>query len=94
MNRLLSSTSLSRPLNILILDLETTVERIFGRIDNSPKNPKNRCVSAHYGWLGETTVDFVKNDIFFHNECKNPDGRDCLEEHLAYADELSDYVLV
>jgi DNA polymerase I-like protein with 3'-5' exonuclease and polymerase domains len=88
MNRLLSSTSLSRPLNILILDLETTVERIFGRIDNSPKNPKNRCVSAHYGWLGETTVDFVKNDIFFHNECNNPDGRDCLEEHLAYADVL------
>ena len=88
MNSLLSSTTLSRQLNILVLDLETTVERIDGRIDNSPKNPLNKCVSAHYGWLGETTVDFVKNDIFFHNECVKPDERGCLEEHLAKADVL------
>ena len=88
MNSLLTSTTLSRQLNILVLDLETTVERIDGRIDNSPKNPSNRCVSAHYGWLGETTVDFVKNDIFFHNECVKPDGRGCLEEYLAKADVL------
>ena len=43
----------------LVLDLETTVERIDGRIDNSPKNPNNKCVSAHYGWLSTETVDIV-----------------------------------
>ena len=85
MNRLLSSTSLSLPLQILILDLETTVERIDGRIDNSPKNPSNRCVSAHYGWLGDTTVEQVHNDIWYHNECEIPSGIVRLKEHLRFA---------
>ena len=88
LNSLLSSTSLSRPLKILILDLETTVKRFDGRIDNSPKNPDNRCVSAHYGWLASTTVDEVHTDVWFHNECSKPDGRERLEEHLANADVL------
>ena len=53
-------------MKILVLDLETTVERIDGRIDNSPKNPRNKCISAHYGWLGEESVDVVNNDVFYH----------------------------
>ena len=77
------TTALTRPLKILILDLETTVKRFDGRIDNSPKNADNRCVSAHYGWLGEVTVDHVHTDVWFHKECSKPDGRDRLEEHLA-----------
>jgi len=72
----------------LVLDLETTVERIEGRIDNSPKNPNNRCVSAHYGWLSDTTVEDVHNDVWYHNEKPYPDGIDQLREHLAEADLL------
>ena len=72
----------------LVLDLETTVERIDGRIDNSPKNPNNKCVSAHYGWLSTETVDKVHSDVFFHKECIVPDGISRLESHLSEADGL------
>ena len=70
----------------LVLDLETTVKRIDGRIDNSPKNPDNRCVSAHYGWLGLETVDQVHTDLWYHKELYSPDGIDRLKQHLAEAD--------
>ena len=73
-------------MKILVLDLETTVQRIDKRIDNSPKNPSNRCVSAHYGWLGDTTVDEVHSDIWFHKELISPSGIDRLKDHLADAD--------
>ena len=52
-------------MNILILDLETTVQRVEGRKDNSPFNPFNKCVSAHYGFLEDGNVS-VTNDILFH----------------------------
>jgi len=71
---------------ILILDLETTVQRIDGRIDNSPKNPDNRCVSAHYGWLGQDTVDEVLTDVWFHKELISPSGVDRLKKYLSEAD--------
>ena len=72
----------------LVLDLETTVERIDGRIDNSPKNPNNRCVSAHYGWLGTETVDEVLTDLFYHKELESPDHVDRLKQYLVEADGL------
>ena len=70
----------------LVLDLETTVKRIDGRIDNSPKNPDNRCVASYYGWLGPETVDEVHKDIWYHKELQSPDGIDRLKQHLAEAD--------
>ena len=74
--------------NILVLDLETTVEIIEGRIDNSPKNPRNRCVMAQYGWLGDETVDVVHIDTFYHEECTQPSDITRLTQHLAEADVL------
>ena len=72
-------------MDILVLDLETTVERIDGRIDNSPKNPRNKCVSAHWGWLGETTVDHVNHSILYHIEHEGSDPVDQLKEDLSKA---------
>ena len=69
----------------LVLDLETTVDHIEGRIDNSPKNPLNKCVSGHYGWLGEDTVDLVHADVWNHNDYEGCDPIQRLEEHLAQA---------
>ena len=69
----------------LVLDLETTVDHIEGRIDNSPKNPLNKCVSGHYGWLGEDTVDLVNSDVWNHNDYEGSDPITRLEEHLAQA---------
>lgn len=74
--------------NILVIDLETTVRRIEGRIDNSPKNPENKLISAHYGWLGSETVDVVHTDIFYHTQCYEPDGISRLVDHLNDADIL------
>lgn len=73
-------------MKILVLDLETTVERIDGRIDNSPKNPRNKCISAHYGWLGEESVDVVNNDVFYHTHYEGSDTTDNLKLHLKQAD--------
>mgnify|MGYP005695249761 FL=1 len=75
-------------MKILVLDLETTVVRKDGRIDNSPKNPLNKAVMAQYGWLGETTVDLVEIEVFFHNQCIEPDSGDQLQEYLKEADLL------
>ena len=72
-------------MDILVLDLETTVERIEGRIDNSPKNPRNKCVSAHWGWLCETTVDHVNHSILYHIEHEGSDPVDQLKEDLSKA---------
>jgi len=62
--------------NILVLDLETTVKRVEGRIDNSPFNPFNKCVSAHYCFLKEDfllNLPVVTNDIFFHTLLEQSD---------------------
>ena len=70
----------------LVLDLETTVERIDGRIDNSPKNPRNKCVAAYWGWLGEETVDHVNKLIWHHNDYDGCDPTMALEADLEAAD--------
>lgn len=75
-------------MKILVLDLETTVHKIDNKTDNSPYNPLNEAVSAHYGWLTDTTVENVQFDIWHHNECRVPDGRSNLDKHLACADLL------
>jgi len=75
-------------MKILVLDLETTVQKIDNKTDNSPYNPLNEAVSAHYGWLTDTTVENVQFDIWHHKECRVPDGRSNLDKHLASADLL------
>ena len=72
----------------LVLDLETTVQRFDGKIDNSPFNPLNKCVSAHFGWIGWDTVDEVTNLVFHHNEQDVPDSPEPLREALQEADVL------
>lgn len=71
-------------MNTLILDLETTIQRLNGKIDNSPFNPKNKCVSAHFCWLGEP----VQTLVFHHNEKETPDSPDTLRQALEEADIL------
>jgi len=75
-------------MRVLVLDLETTVKKIEGKIDNSPFNPQNKCVSAHFGFLGWDTVDEVTNLVFHHNEIETPDSRKALEHSLEQADVL------
>ena len=73
-------------MKILVLDLETTVERIEGRIDNSPKNPRNKCVSGYWGWLGDETVDHVKKAVWYHKDYQGCDPTDELRADLLSAD--------
>ena len=72
----------------LVLDLETTVQKIDGKTDNSPFNPDNSCVSAHFGWLTEDGVGEVTNLVFNHNEQTTPDSMQPLTDALAQADVL------
>lgn len=69
----------------LVLDLETTIQWVEGRIDNSPKNPFNKCVAAYYGWLGFETVETVHKLIWYHNDYDGCDPVDHLEAALKRA---------
>ena len=53
-------------MNILVLDLETTVQTLGGKTDNSPYHPDNKCVSAHFGFIGWEGVDEVTNLSLIH----------------------------
>ena len=75
-------------MNILVLDLETTVQPLGGKIDNSPFNPENKCVSAHFGWLTDAGVTSVTNLVFNHNDQPVADSTDDLRDALANADVL------
>jgi DNA polymerase I-like protein with 3'-5' exonuclease and polymerase domains len=75
-------------MKILVLDLETTVQKLTDKKDNSPFNPDNWCVSAHFGWLGWDTVDDVQNLVFNHNDKQGSDPIGPLEAALAEADML------
>lgn len=68
----------------LILDLETTIQRLNGKIDNSPFHPSNKCVSAHFCWLREP----VQTLVFHHNEKEMADSPDTLKQALEEADIL------
>ena len=73
-------------MKILSLDLETTVDRLEGKIDNSPFNPKNKCVMGQYGFLGWDTVEHVQVDTYYHNECLTPASKEGLQKALDEAD--------
>ena len=72
----------------LVLDLETTVQKIDGKTDNSPFNPDNACVSAHFAWLTEDGVGEVTNLVFNHNEHEKPDSIQPLVDALEQAEVL------
>jgi len=75
-------------MKILVLDLETTVQKIDGKTDNSPFNAANKCVSAHYGWLENGVITDVYTLVFHHVEKAVPDSPDHLIETLKQADML------
>ena len=53
---------------ILFLDVETTVQRRDGIIDNSPFNKDNKLVSIHYRYKQS-----YGNLVFYHEEKEIPD---------------------
>jgi len=69
----------------LVVDLETTVTDIGGKKDNTPFNPSNKLVSAHFAWLGTREVTHL---VFHHNEKPVPDSKEPLEKALQEADVL------
>ena len=72
----------------LVLDLETTVQKLEGKTDNSPFNPHNQLVSAHFGFIGWDTVEDIQNLVFAHNEQEFADDPTPLIEALSEADML------
>ena len=69
--------------DIIVLDLETTVQKVGDKKDNSPFNPANKCVSGH--WL---TIDDlgqmgpVNSRVWHHDEKPLPDDRQSLQDAL------------
>ena len=70
----------------IIFDLETTVQRDGKEIDNSPFDPNNRMVSAHWRMLEDGVLGEAKRAIFYHNEKENPDSPDEFIADLSSAD--------
>ena len=76
--------SFSPDQEVLIADLETTVEFFTDgrRPDNSPFNPLNRCVSAHWGWLGWDSLDDYSYSVYHHNEHLTDDSPEAFQAAL------------
>ena len=68
---------------IFVGDLETTVQFLDHGKDNSPKNPHNKIVSAHWRIIEDGVIGPAKRAIFFHNEKDTPDNPDELKRDLA-----------
>lgn len=78
-------------MNILILDLETTVQPIEGhyRKDNSPYHPENRIVSAQYlRVIDKAPVGSVETDFYYHNDLDAPASPEGLQSALDWADRV------
>jgi DNA polymerase I-like protein with 3'-5' exonuclease and polymerase domains len=82
------------PNDVIVLDLETKVSKVklAGKeewdIDNSPYNPDNYCVSAHYLELDLMGRTPVKNLIWNHNDQDTVDERQCLQDALDRCDTI------
>lgn len=63
-------------MRIIVFDLETTVQRNEGSIDNSPFNPKNKMVSAHWLIIEDGVIGEVNSRVFYHNEIEKSDSPD------------------
>ncbi len=71
----------------IVLDLETTVQ--FNEVkDNSPFNPKNRIVSAHWRIVEDGSIGPAQRAIFNHNEVLVPDSPKKLIADLAACDTI------
>lgn len=72
----------------IILDCENTVQILEDGVkDNSPFNPKNKLVSAHWKMYDSDTKQEtpIQTRIFFHNEQSTPDLPDDLAKDLELA---------
>lgn len=73
-------------LKIVVADLETTVQDLGGKTDNTPFNRNNRAVSGHFLKIENGEVGPVRSLVWHHDEQATPDNRDELQEALDWAD--------
>ena len=71
--------------NVLVLDLETTVQDNNGKTDNSPFNRANRAVGAWWLWVHLGRIGPCSKSVWHHNEKPLPDSRDELQNALDQA---------
>lgn len=68
---------------VFVGDLEVKVSDIEGEIDNSPKNPDNYAVSAHWVIIEDGVISPINHLVWNHNDKAVPDGREALQEALS-----------
>lgn len=67
---------------IMVSDLEVKVSLVDGEIDNSPKNPDNYCVSAHWLFIENGVIGPVHHAVWNHNDKEVPDARQPYQDAL------------
>ena len=67
---------------IFVGDLETTVQFEDHGKDNSPKNPKNKIVSAHWRVIEDGVIGPARRAIFHHDEKPIGDTRYSIQDDL------------
>ena len=73
----------------IVVDLETTVQELTDNIkDNSPFNPKNKIVSAHWRIIEDGELGEAKKAIFYHDEIDTPDSPQELIQDLKQASKV------
>lgn len=71
--------------DVLVLDLETTVQDNNGKTDNSPFNRLNKAVGAWWLWIRRGEIGPCQRSVWHHNEKPLPDSRDELQNALDQA---------
>ena len=67
---------------VFVGDLEVKVSIIDGDIDNSPKNPDNYAVSAHWVIIEDGVISPINHLVWNHNDVPKADGREPLQDAL------------
>lgn len=75
-------------LKIVVADLETTVQDLDGKTDNTPFNKNNRAVSGHFLKIENGIIGPVRSLVWHHEEQETPDSRSELQDALDWADVL------
>jgi len=79
-------TNFFRPRRVLVFDLETYVQFLMGKTDNSPFNQSNKCVGVWWLVIENGEIGKVHRSVWNHDEQDKPDSREAFQQALDSAD--------
>lgn len=76
----------TRPRRVTVFDLETYVQFLVGKTDNSPFNKSNKCVGVWWLVIEDGEIGKVHRSVWNHDEQDKPDSREAFQQALDSSD--------